>query len=163
MAKIKLIRIDTRLIHGQVITKWLKVASANRIVIIDDELSEDSFMVDIYIAAAPSGVTIQILSVNEAVQLWKENELGEGNILVLFKDVESCYNCFKQGFPINYLQIGGLASSPGRTTVLRAVSFDDKDVKQLKEIREGGSEIYLHIIPEEQKVKFENAIKKFNF
>ncbi|MCF3944098.1 PTS system mannose/fructose/N-acetylgalactosamine-transporter subunit IIB [Oceanobacillus alkalisoli] len=163
MANIKLIRIDTRLIHGQVITKWLKVAGANRIVIIDDDLSEDDFMADIYVAAAPTGISIEILSVNEATQLWKENELGVGNILLLFKDVESCYNCYKQGFPIQYLQIGGLASAPGRVTVLRAVSFDKKDVEQLQEMEEGGSDIYLHIIPEEQKVKLENAIKKFNF
>lgn len=161
VATINLIRIDTRLIHGQVITKWLKVADANRIVIIDDSLSEDTFMAEIYIAAAPKGISIQILSVDEAVQSWKENELGDGKILVLFKDVESCYNAYKRGFPIKSLQIGGLASAPGRVTVLRAVSFDQKDVEQLNEMKNGGSEIYLHIIPEEQKVKFENALKKF--
>ena len=40
MAKISLIRADFRLIHGQVITKWLKQSNANRIIIIDDALSK---------------------------------------------------------------------------------------------------------------------------
>ena len=44
MANISLIRIDSRLIHGQVITKWVKIAKANRIIIIDDELAQDDFM-----------------------------------------------------------------------------------------------------------------------
>ena len=48
MAKISLVRLDSRLIHGQVITKWVKIAKANRIIIIDDELSKDDFMVMIY-------------------------------------------------------------------------------------------------------------------
>ena len=44
MAKISLVRLDSRLIHGQVITKWVKIAKANRIIIIDDELSKDDFI-----------------------------------------------------------------------------------------------------------------------
>ena len=47
MANISLIRIDSRLIHGQVITKWVKIAKANRIIIIDDELAQDDFMASI--------------------------------------------------------------------------------------------------------------------
>lgn len=163
MAKIKLIRIDSRLIHGQVITKWLKVASANRIIIIDDELSQDPFMADIYVMAAPQGIAVEIYSVEQAVQLWEDSELGEGELLVLFKGVESCYSAYKKGFPIKNLQIGGLASAPGRTTVFRAVSFDEQDVKQLKELQKGGTKISLQIIPEEPKVEFDKAIEKFKF
>lgn len=36
-------RIDYRLIHGQVITKWLKRSDANKIIVIDDPLSRDPF------------------------------------------------------------------------------------------------------------------------
>lgn len=35
MAEIKLFRIDSRLIHGQIITKWLKVSKADKIVVVD--------------------------------------------------------------------------------------------------------------------------------
>lgn len=40
MAEIKLVRVDFRLIHGQVITRWLKQTNANRIVVIDNKLSK---------------------------------------------------------------------------------------------------------------------------
>lgn len=46
--EIGLIRVDSRLIHGQVITKWLNYSKANVIVVVDDELSKDSFMSEIY-------------------------------------------------------------------------------------------------------------------
>ena len=45
--EIGLIRVDSRLIHGQVITKWLNYSKANVIVVVDDELSKDSFMSEI--------------------------------------------------------------------------------------------------------------------
>lgn len=163
MAKIKLIRIDSRLIHGQVITKWLKVANAKRIIIIDDELANDSFMGDIYRMAAPQGIGVEIYDVNTAVEKWKENEMGEGEILVLFKNVSNCYHAFKNGFPVHCLQIGGIGSAPGRTTVFRAISFDKTDVTQLQEIQDTGTEVNIHIIPEESKVSLNRALAKFTF
>lgn len=48
MGQIKLVRIDFRLIHGQVITKWFAQALADRIVIVDDHLAQDDFMKEIY-------------------------------------------------------------------------------------------------------------------
>ena len=61
--EIGLIRVDSRLIHGQVITKWLNYSKANVIVVVDDELSKDSFMSEIYTASAPNGIVVEILSI----------------------------------------------------------------------------------------------------
>ena len=45
---VKLTRIDYRLIHGQVITKWTNKAAANRIIVVNDELAKDKFMASVY-------------------------------------------------------------------------------------------------------------------
>ena len=44
MKNIALARIDDRLIHGQVVTAWIKQYPINKILIIDDELSRNSLM-----------------------------------------------------------------------------------------------------------------------
>ena len=44
MAKIELARVDFRLIHGQIITRWRKVIAINKIIVIDDILAADEFM-----------------------------------------------------------------------------------------------------------------------
>lgn len=56
MAEISLIRVDSRLIHGQVITKWRKIFNITKIVVVDDSLANDEFMIRMYEAAAPAGV-----------------------------------------------------------------------------------------------------------
>lgn len=53
MANIVLCRIDSRLIHGQVVTKWVGQSQANRIAVVSDELDADPFMKNIYLMAAP--------------------------------------------------------------------------------------------------------------
>lgn len=163
MAKIKLIRADFRLIHGQVITKWIRQAGCDRIVIIDDMLANDQFLQSIYIMAAPPGMEVNVFSVEQAVQSWNENEMGEGNLFILFKNVDEIYRAFKGGFPIKSLQIGGLGAGPGRIVVFGPITLDSKDAKMLKEMLDSGSEIYLHQVPDEPKMSFEKILEKYNF
>lgn len=105
MANIKLIRIDFRLIHGQVVNKWIKITRSNKIVVIDDSLASNEFMRSVYIMAAPPGVDVQVYSINDAIKEWKENQFGTGDVLVLFKSVPDAYRCYKEGFEIKELQI----------------------------------------------------------
>ena len=64
MYDIKLFRLDFRLIHGQVIAKWFGQIRGNEIVIVDDDLSKDSFMASIYEMSAPVDSKVHVYSVN---------------------------------------------------------------------------------------------------
>lgn len=67
----------------------------------------------------------------------------------------------EKGVPIHSLQIGGLPSAPGRTTILRAVSMNQEDMDRLKELHGKGTEIYIHIIPEEARMEFDRIVRVF--
>lgn len=49
MTELSLVRIDFRLMHGQVITGWLKQVSADTILIVDDQLAADKFMAQVFL------------------------------------------------------------------------------------------------------------------
>ena len=49
MGNLVLTRIDSRLIHGQVMTKWVNQVQANKIIVVSDELANDEFMRSIYL------------------------------------------------------------------------------------------------------------------
>ena len=44
MAEIKLTRVDFRLIHGQIVVKWCKAFEVDKIVVIDNVVAGDEFM-----------------------------------------------------------------------------------------------------------------------
>ena len=48
-----LIRVDDRLIHGQVVISWLPQVRSNKIVIVDDKLAVDCFLAEVVLLAAP--------------------------------------------------------------------------------------------------------------
>ena len=79
---IALTRVDFRLIHGQVITRWLKQCDINEIVTIDTQLSQDTFMQDVFKMAAPKGVKIRILSSEQAVLAFQNKEFDRNRIML---------------------------------------------------------------------------------
>ena len=160
MGKIKLIRADFRLIHGQVITKWLKESGAKKIVIINNELAKDSFLGNIYVMAAPPGIKVEIKTIEDAVKQWEEDAFGQEELLILFKAVKDIYQAQLLGFPIEELQIGGLGGGPGRVNVLNQISVDKEDAELLKEIQTKGTHVCLHVLPTEPKVELDAALNK---
>lgn len=163
MAEISLIRADFRLIHGQVITKWLRQSGANKIVIIDDLLSKDEFMASIYRMSAPSDVSVDVFSTEEASEVWKKDKMGEGKLFILFKSIDQIYKAFTLGFPIESLQIGGLGGGPGRKKVFGPITMDKEDVEHIVEMMEKGTYVYLHQVPEESKMEMSKVLEKFEF
>lgn len=161
MAEIQMVRVDFRLIHGQVITKWLRQTSANRIVIINDVLAADDFMKNIYVMAAPPSIDVDVFSVDTAINSWNSNQMGSGNLFVLFKDIETVYRAIKKGLPINDIQIGGLGAGPGRVAVFGPITLNEEDSVMLKELDEDGCNIYLHQVPDEPKMEIKKALEKF--
>lgn len=160
MAEISLIRADFRLIHGQVITKWLRQTNANKILIVDDALAKDTFMSEIYMMSAPPGINVVIKSVDEAVKSYHEENLGEGKLFVLFKDVPSIYDAYKKGFPFKELQIGGLGAGPGRKVVFGPITLNRSDADKLTEMENDHIKVYLHQVPQEPSILLKDALAK---
>lgn len=163
MYNIKLVRLDFRLIHGQVIAKWFGQIMGNEIVIIDDDLSQDSFMASIYEMSAPVDSKVHVYSVEDAVKKVEDGTFASGKVLVLFKNVYQVFKAVEKGFKIDELQIGGLGSAPGRINVYGPITLDDHDASLLKKIADQGTNIYLQQVPEEAKMTFSKVLEKFDF
>lgn len=158
--EIKLARIDSRLIHGQVVTKWVRQTNANEIMIIDDALAKDPFMLSIYKMAAPADTPVTVASVEEAAADYKAGKYEGKRLFILFKDVDAAYRAHKGGFPLEKVQIGGLGSGPGKKKVYGPIYFDDQDTTQLKEMDDAGVDITLQQVPEEASLTFAKALER---
>ncbi|RLC73770.1 MAG: PTS mannose/fructose/sorbose transporter subunit IIB, partial [Chloroflexi bacterium] len=73
MKELGLVRIDDRLIHGQVIAVWCKHRKFTRIVIVDDGVAADSFMVEVLGLAAPPDLRVDAFSVEDGVRALNED------------------------------------------------------------------------------------------
>ena len=72
MENVLLARVDDRLIHGQVMTAWMKTYPATQIVIADDGVAKDEFMISVLETAAPAGVRVRVFGVDKTARLLKK-------------------------------------------------------------------------------------------
>jgi len=161
VSNFKLVRIDSRLIHGQVITKWLKRVDAEKIIIIDNALANDEFMKSIYVMAAPSHVIVEVYTEEDGMQKWNDNKFENSSVLMLFKDITTIYNMIKRGMPLGKIQIGGLGAGPDRKKAYGPIYLSQEDFKMLKELYDEKIEIVLHQVPDEPALEFSKIISKF--
>ena len=160
MGDIKLIRIDSRLIHGQIITNWVHKMGVNNILIVDDQLAQDDFMKDIYVMAAPPGMPVKVYSAEDAVSIWEPKEKALGNWLILFKDVKTAMSLHEKGFRMEKIQIGGLPSGPGRKIVYKTIALGEDDFRDLDRLSADGIEVTIQMLPEEECIPYEKVKKK---
>lgn len=161
MAEIVLARIDSRQLHGQVVTKWIPQSEAKKVVLINDELVNDEFMKMIYLNAAPNGVKVEIVTAEEAGKKYLENQFGTGKVLVLIPNLKMLEKAYTAGLRLEKLQVGGLGGAPNRKVVFGNITLDDYDVEVLKKVENLGAEIYFQIIPEDVPQKFSEILKKY--
>lgn len=162
MADIVLTRIDSRLIHGQVMTKWVNQSNASKIVVVSDELAKDEFMLEIYLLSAPAGVKVECYSKSDAVKNWKEDQFGNGKVLLLLPNLESMKVVYDGGIKVPNIQIGGLGGAPNRKVVFQNITLDNADVSILTYLKEQGVNIIFQTIPEDIPQSFDSIIKKYN-
>ncbi len=161
MGKINLLRVDDRLIHGQVMTKWSKGMGTNALYVIDDETAADDFMKEIYIATNSSAnLTIKVFSVAEVIDEYNKNQFGDDTAILLFKTIKNAKAVLDAGLPSKVLNIGGIAKKANATFVISTVGLTKDDAALLQEIEGNGVEVSFQIVPDTPKVSLQDAMKK---
>lgn len=158
MKNIVLTRIDDRLIHGQVVTAWIKQYPITQILIIDDELSTNRLLERIYTAAAPIGVGIQIMSVSNAVTYLQGEPVSGENFLLLMKVPEIIERLLESDIVIKKVILGGMGAKKGRKTFNRNISASEAEVESFRRIIDHGTEMYYQLVPNDKAVNVKSLI-----
>lgn len=147
---ILLSRIDERLIHGQVMTRWITGLYITRIILIDDTIAKDDFMVDVLLLSAPVGVEVKVMTVDDAVKFIAVDD-SSAKTMLLFKDIRYVKALADAGFLVPKLDIGNIGSSPIRKGVTREVFMSPEEQAMAKELCEKGMYIYIQKLPSDKE------------
>lgn len=134
MAEVPLLRIDERLIHGQVVAGFLRSLSCNRVIIIDDGVRNDKFMKKILEMAMPPSAKLTVYSCAEATESWRKDQFGPGRAIIIFKSISGAHQAHQAGFDFKTLQIGGCIYSPSKKQVFGPVYMNDEDAVFLNDL-----------------------------
>ncbi|MDR3289515.1 MAG: PTS sugar transporter subunit IIB [Peptococcaceae bacterium] len=145
---IALARIDERLVHGQVAVKWTEHVKANRIVVADDETSNNSMMRNLFSSFSPNGAKVEVLTVNEATARLLTAEYTDPSvrIMVLAKTPKPFLDMLEAGVAFGELNAGNMGTKPGRKKCVGYFHATDEELGTMKAIRAKGVAVYFQNI-----------------
>jgi PTS system mannose-specific IIB component len=151
MENIVLARIDDRLIHGQVMTAWMKTRPAKRILVIDDKVAADAFMIEVIELAAPTGVKVDVYSCDQAIEALKD---GLDTPTILLAKVPDTYKRLMDGgIALGEINLGGMGMAPGRKTLYKNIAASEVERSVMKVFLAKGIDIKIQIIPSENSIE----------
>lgn len=161
MGNLALVRIDQRLIHGQVVTNWIKRTSANKIVILDNEITADPFMKKVFMMAGPPGCKLDIYDTTEGAEVWKKDQFGSGTIMLLFRNIPAAWQSYQAGFEFPELQVGSAGGAPGRINVFGPITLNEEEAGMLKKMEDNGCKIHFAATPDSGSGDWKPIREKF--
>jgi len=161
MSEVVLHRVDDRLIHGQVMTGWLKLRNANTIWIVDDAIAVNPMMLDIFRFAAPAGVKIEALTVDQAAERLLDLSKGNDHIIVLAKVPKTFLRLLEKGYQLADVNYGAMAHKAQSRNVAPNCDLSPEEIGDTEALYKRQIRVWIQLVPFGGKpVEWEAARKK---
>lgn len=144
---LSLVRVDDRLIHGQVVVGWGQALGANRLVLVDDEVFANDWERDIYRVGVPPDMNIEFFSVAEAARHVPDWEASPGRTIVVLGDVDAAVRLCELAPQVKRVNLGGIHAAPGRRQRLPYVFMTDGEAGALAGLVSRGVEVMAQDVP----------------
>jgi mannose/fructose/N-acetylgalactosamine-specific phosphotransferase system component IIB len=141
------VRIDNRLIHGQVVEAWVPHVGAKSIVVVNDELAADMFQQEIMSLAIPRAVESFFLSVDQMIQNPRFREGQRESTLMLFSSCLDVRRAFEKGLSLPLLNIGNMHYTTGKRQLSPSVALGADDESCLRFLMAKGVELDFRCVP----------------
>ncbi len=141
------VRVDNRLVHGQIIETWLPFTHARTILVVNDELAADYLRQEIMSLAIPAGVRIEFLMVADIMGFLARNPLDAEDALILFSGCRDARAAYERGLGFGSLNLGNLHYAPGKKQVCPHVALSKEDETCLDFFRDKGVRLDYRCVP----------------
>jgi len=153
------VRIDDRLIHGQVVEGWVNFLKATCILVADDKVAANPLQRSIMEISVPEGLKVVIGTVSEICDKIRSTVLDAERSILLFSNPGDVVRAVKAGLTCPVVNLGGLHFVPGKRRIMDVLAVDDADLEALQEILRQGVKVDIQTVPTERPQQLEKVLK----
>ena len=150
---ISLLRIDDRLIHGQVATSWAKAVKCEAIFAISDEVAEDALRRELLLQIAPAHLKAYVIPVEKAIKVYHNPKYAGKNILWLVTKPADVVRLVEGGVKIDKVNVGGMTYKDGNKQLSDAVTVGKADVEAFKKLLGLGIDLSMQKVASNPRVE----------
>nr|WP_318540617.1 PTS sugar transporter subunit IIB [Terribacillus saccharophilus] len=155
---IKLVRIDDRLLHGQVAFAWSRHLDVNTVIVANNQAASDPLKkMTLNLAKAP-GSTLYVKTVTETIEILPKLEDPKFKALILVDNSKDALALVESYSGIKSINLGGMRMAEGKKLISRAIAVDENDKENLDEIISRGIEVEIRQVPTDSKKLYESVV-----
>ena len=156
---IVLARIDSRLVHGQVLEAWVPYVNADCIVVANNAVAGESFQRMVMQAAVPSSIKLIIGTLEETASILSSADLLRKRVLLLFANSNDALKVRQLGVEFVKLNLGNMHSSAGKDRYTCTIALDQKDIDILLKVEAQGVKIVSQCVPADREQNWHKLIR----
>ena len=154
------VRIDDRLIHGQVAVVWTNTIGADRIMVVNDEVANDDMQKSILKMATPPGIKLSVLTIEKAANRIKEGRYDNDKVFMVIRDPKDCIKLINRGVNITKINVGNMGKKKNTTQIKKTVNITKEHLNSFIELDKMGVDLTARMIPNEEETKLMDFIKE---
>lgn len=152
------IRVDDRLIHGQVAAMWTHHLSATRIIVVDDKATNDEMLKMYLKLSTPNGVSLSVLSVQKASEQIRRGIYDSQRVFIIVRSAKTLCELLEQGVKIDEVNVGNLAYAEGNIKVSDTVSLSKDNMDNFRKLINDGVKLTMRLVPSNASDDFSNLL-----
>lgn len=154
------VRIDERLIHGQVATMWTNALHLTRIMVVGDDIVKNDIQKTALKTACPHGVHLSILTAKGAARRINSGKYQGQTVLVLVKNPAVLRQMVDNGVKLPEINVGNMSTKSDSRQVTKSVAVTAEDVDDFNYLNKQGCHLYHQMVPAEDKEDFMKLLEK---
>ena len=145
--KIKLARIDKRLLHATVALNWNQFIDADNVLIVDPDYVNDPFIADVMQLCLPKTMKVKIFTIEQFLAYI--NEGRNIKAMVIFPNLSVACDAVKAGFRTKEIQM----PYPASRMMIKSLSdyFSEEDIEKIRYIQSQGIRMFFQTVPFDNK------------
>ena len=155
---IVLLRIDHRLLHGQVAFSWTKSISTDCILIASDAVVQDELRMTALRVSKPNGVKLVMKNIEDSLKALNSGVTDKYKLMILCENIEDASKLAFGYNKITSINLGWIKNESGKRQISIAISVNDAEVELLKKLNEKGIELEVRMVPDDAKQNVMNLI-----
>lgn len=155
---IKNVRVDHRLLHGQVAFSWTKFLGTDCILLASDSLVQNDLKMSAMKLAKPTGIKLVMKSIDDSIKAINSGVTDKYKLFIITESIEDVYKLSNAVDQIKAITIGGTKTRADRREISKAVFISESDEKMLRELNDNGVNLEAQLVPSENKHNIMNLL-----
>ena len=157
---VKLLRVDRRLIHGQIAFSWTAYLNVDCILVANDDAANDDIRMTTLRLAKPKNTKLIIKSIDDSIAAFRSGKTDKYKIMIVVENVDDAYRLAKEISDIQDINLGNVKaredSKPYRGD--RSVNLTKEDKIKLNELLDLGKNVEIRMVPNDGIKRFKMEV-----